>query len=207
MLLSTLAASFSSLFVVILVLLHFIKPELDPKWRMISEYEIGKHGWLMRLAFVVWGLGVLCLLLKLVEVFPTPNYLITGWLGVLTIALCGAAAFKTNPILDNLKEGSGNIENTIHTICGAIVILTFPIIATIIAFNIGSILAPGRLPFLVVLTSLIWIGQIAFFASISLSQRNNPTAGRVGPTVFLGWPNRIMVVLYVIWISVVALML
>jgi hypothetical protein len=161
----------------------------------------------MRLAFVVWALGVLCLLLKLVEIFPTPNYLITGWLGVLTIALFGAAAFKTNPILDNLKEGSGNIENTIHTICGAIVILTFPIIATIIVFNIGSILAPGRLPFLVVLTSLTWIGQIAFFASISISQRINPTAGRVGPTVFLGWPNRIMVLLYVIWISVVALML
>ena len=31
-------------FMVLLTALHFIKPELDPSWRMISEYEIGRHG-------------------------------------------------------------------------------------------------------------------------------------------------------------------
>jgi hypothetical protein len=31
-------------FLVLLVALHFIKPELDPSWRMISEYEIGDYG-------------------------------------------------------------------------------------------------------------------------------------------------------------------
>ena len=33
-------ASFS----VLLILLHFLKPELDPSWRMISEYEIVEIG-------------------------------------------------------------------------------------------------------------------------------------------------------------------
>jgi hypothetical protein len=33
-------ASFSAL----LILLHFLKPELDPSWRMISEYEIVEIG-------------------------------------------------------------------------------------------------------------------------------------------------------------------
>jgi len=35
----------------ILILLHFLEPEFDPTWRMISEYEIGRYGWMMRLAF------------------------------------------------------------------------------------------------------------------------------------------------------------
>jgi len=38
------AIVFAILFLTILFLLHFLKPELDPAWRMISEYEIGRLG-------------------------------------------------------------------------------------------------------------------------------------------------------------------
>jgi hypothetical protein len=31
--------------------LHFREPEFGPLWRMISEYEIGRNGWMMGLAF------------------------------------------------------------------------------------------------------------------------------------------------------------
>jgi hypothetical protein len=34
-------------FLVLLAALHFIKPELDPSWRMVSEYEIGRYGWVI----------------------------------------------------------------------------------------------------------------------------------------------------------------
>ena len=45
------AILFTAIFLGLLALLHFLKPELDPAWRMISEYEIGRFGWMMRLAF------------------------------------------------------------------------------------------------------------------------------------------------------------
>src|SRR5215204_1579526 len=45
-------------FSLLLVIVHVLKPEIDPSWRMISEYEIGRHGWLMRLAFVCWSVSV-----------------------------------------------------------------------------------------------------------------------------------------------------
>src|SRR5262245_12185357 len=38
--------------------LHVLKSELSPTWRMVSEYEIGRHGWLMSSAFVL--LAVAC---------------------------------------------------------------------------------------------------------------------------------------------------
>jgi hypothetical protein len=38
-------------FCAILIPLHFLKPELDPSWRVISEYENCRWGILMRLAF------------------------------------------------------------------------------------------------------------------------------------------------------------
>ena len=33
---------FSTTFIAILFLLHFLEPEFDPSWRMISEYELGR---------------------------------------------------------------------------------------------------------------------------------------------------------------------
>jgi hypothetical protein len=34
----------------IIVLLHAIKPSLDPRTRMISEYACGRGGWIMQIA-------------------------------------------------------------------------------------------------------------------------------------------------------------
>lgn len=34
------------LFMLLLALLHIIKPEIEPTWRFISEYAFGKNGWL-----------------------------------------------------------------------------------------------------------------------------------------------------------------
>ena len=47
----------TGVFVVLLLLLHVVRSELDPSWHFISEYEIGKHGWIMQAAFLVLALG------------------------------------------------------------------------------------------------------------------------------------------------------
>jgi hypothetical protein len=46
--------------------------------------------------------------------------------------------------------------------------------------------------------------MIGFFASIIISRIIDPSAGRVGPNVYLGWPNRILVVTYIVWSGIVA---
>lgn len=46
-----------------------------------------------------------------------------GWLLLIIMALFGAGLFKTNPITENHL----NLINTLHTLCGTIVILTFPV--------------------------------------------------------------------------------
>jgi hypothetical protein len=54
-----LALAGSITFVALVTSLHFIKPEVDPSWHMISEYEIGDLGWLMQLAFLSLALDAL----------------------------------------------------------------------------------------------------------------------------------------------------
>jgi hypothetical protein len=199
---------FAAIFLAILVLLHFLKRELDPSWRMISEYEIGRFGWMMRLAFFSWGASVLALLITIwPSLQPISGTISRWWFVLIVVALFGAGIFKTNPITGNTP----NRVNTIHTICGAIVILTFPIAATL---AVSSLLqnplwstSQGELIFG---TILAWIGMVAYFASIIISgiinpsAVKNPSAAKDGPHVYQGWPNRFMVVTYIIWLIIVA---
>src|SRR5665648_39410 len=103
---------FAALFLVILFLLHFLKRELDPSWRMISEYEIGRFGWMMRLAFFSWGVSVLALLITIWPFLqPISGTISRWWFVLIVIALFGAGIFKTNAITEN----NPNPINTLHT--------------------------------------------------------------------------------------------
>jgi hypothetical protein len=47
------------LFVILLTALHFLEPEFDPSKRLISEYQLGRYGWVMSVAFFSLGVGYL----------------------------------------------------------------------------------------------------------------------------------------------------
>ena len=192
------AIVFAVIFLALLFLLHFLKPELDPAWRMISEYEIGRFGWMMRLAFFSWGASVLAIL---ITTWSFLGPISRGWFVLIVIALFGAGLFKTNLITDNTPD----LVNTIHALCGAVVILTFPVAATLAVSDLlqDQVWSAGQ-SLLISGTVLAWIGMLAFFASIIISRIIDPSAGRVGPHVYLGWPNRFMVVTYIVWIIIVA---
>lgn len=51
--------------VVMYVVFLFVQPELNPLYRYGSEYAVGRGGWLMKLAFFVWGGGLLALALAM----------------------------------------------------------------------------------------------------------------------------------------------
>jgi len=48
-------------FLVLFAVLHVIKPELDPSWRMGSEYGIGDYGWVMTIALFSMALSCVAL--------------------------------------------------------------------------------------------------------------------------------------------------
>ena len=193
---------FAAIFLAILALLHLLKRELNPVWRMISEYEIGRFGWMMRLAFFCWGASVLSLLITIWSSLTSFGGTVGRWWFILiSVALFGAGIFRTNAITDDTP----NPINTLHALCGAIVILTFPIAAILIRngllHNDSWIAAQGELT---LGTILVWLGVVLFFASIVISRKIDPSAGRVGPNIYLGWPNRLMVLTYIIWLIIVA---
>jgi hypothetical protein len=169
---------------------------------MISEYEIGRYGWMMRLAFFCWGSSVLSLLVALWGSLRTIGGKIGYvWLVLIGIALFGAGIFVTNEITDTTTSTA----NSLHTLCGAFVIMTFPIASSLVVSSLARNEEWGaarRQQFWVEI--LVWLSMVAFFGSIIVSTAINPSAGRVGPEVYLGWPNRFMVVVYNVWLITIA---
>ena len=193
---------FGSFFLILLTLLHFLKRELDPSWRMISEYEIGRHGWLMRLAFFCWGASVL---FGTITIWPslqtTGGTISRWWLLVIVIFLAGAGIFKTDPI----TAQTARLTNRLHQLCGAVVILTFPIAATLSSVSLmkNPVWMPAR-GLLILGIVLVWLGVIIYFATIFLARSKNPKAGEGGSRIYMGWPNRFNVVTYILWLFIVA---
>jgi hypothetical protein len=87
------------LFALLLLGLHLVEPEFDPTWRFVSEYALGRAGWMMTVAFISLAISLLAAALALVRHVRT----IFGYVGlaILALAACGfllAAAFQTDPI-------------------------------------------------------------------------------------------------------------
>jgi hypothetical protein len=158
---------------------------------------------MMRLAFFCWGGSVLALTVTLwPSLKQAPGTLGGGWLIVIAVSLFGAGVFKTNAITDR----TSSLENTLHAICGAVVILTFPIAASLVAVSLFR--GAGRsasIGLLVLATTLTWAGLVVFAASNIWAGSRSRSTERVGnPDVRVGLQNRFMVVAYAVWVLVAA---
>lgn len=182
-------------FLVILACLHFLKPEISPMWRMISEYEIGKFGFLMSIAFFCWGMGFLLLTSEMWKMLNTIGGIMgKWWLLIISIALFGAGIFTTQPITDIVRTTTDRL----HALCGFLMIFTFPFAATLIGISISQNesfktkkIAIGGF------TLLVWIGFIVFFLSLVLYL---PKDRKFSENTFIGIPNRFLVLTYTIWL-------
>src|SRR5262245_2238705 len=184
------------LFVILLVALHFIEPEFEPSKRLISEYELDRYGWVMSVAFFSLGVGGLATLLSTWDSAAIRRSLIgRSWFLAISAALFGGGIFYpyTPPTL----------ASYIHGLCGAIVIVTFPIAATLYSSGLAQSQAwtRGRLRWA---TVFVWMGLLAFAGStIVLGIWSQPADG-ANPHLLIGWQNRFMILTYALWLMVVA---
>jgi len=78
--------------------LPFLRPEYDGSINWISDYAVGRLGWLQSSAFVATGAGVFTLLIGLVRLGPATWTVRTGlvFLAALAPGMCVAALFQTD---------------------------------------------------------------------------------------------------------------
>jgi hypothetical protein len=186
------SATAVALWLGLIVVLHFIKPELDPRTRMISEYACARRGWVMQLAF--FCVAISCWALA-VAAWPRLPHLGPALLAVCGLGFAGAGAFVTD--LVSIDQSEHTRSGALHNLFSAVVILLFPIMATVVlAGLIGRAGWTSVRSWQAVLTVLTWAGVIGFVGAVFYSARRPGTPA--------GYVQRLMVLAFSAWLIAIA---
>jgi hypothetical protein len=188
-----LSLGFAVGFGIILVALHLLEPEFGPP-HLISEYELGRFGWLMSIAFFLLGAASLTLAHALWS--GLPRNLERGalsWLVLIGMAYFSAGIFRTNPApTDQMSQ----VANLLHGISGMIVIFSSPIVFALLRSRMStSTWSTGAASMIQWLTIAAWASTSAFIAS-GFAGVTNAVVG--------GWMNRLTITSYSAWLMAAA---
>lgn len=190
------------LFLLLLISLHYIKPGIDPSWRFISEYAIGKNGWLMVLAFLALAISYIALYLAIRPQIPRT---IIGGFGLILLLISAtglmiAGIFVTDPV--TISKDAQTIAGKLHSLGGTLgMAMPFAAIFISRALIKNKNWSSAKRPVLYA-AGLATLGFLVAF--ISLGIMLSESGGKFGPDVLVGWPNRFEVITYCIWLIVIA---
>lgn len=184
-------------FLVLAATLHFIKPEFDPSWRMVSEYEIGRHGWVMQLAFLSLASGCVALFAAVrSQVRTTGGRVGLAFLLLSALGMAVAAAFTADPI--TAGPGELTAHGNLHALGAFLGIPGFPVAALLVSRSLARNPAwsPARQTLLWTV-GLNWISLLAFVLIVAFVLLRS---GEFGPDALIGWPNRLFLVANSAWL-------
>lgn len=174
---------------ILLLAVIFIRPELDPARKPISEYAIGRHGWVMTLAFLTAAVGYACLF---AAVRPAVRGR-TGRAGLAVLGVCvagtaGVGVFVADPVVTPLTDLT--VIGTLHVICGFSALVLLPFAALLINLDLARGNAAGS-PALRWTAGLPLAGLVLHWALSAV----------IPPE---GWPPRLLFLTYAAWLIVLA---
>jgi hypothetical protein len=185
-----------------IVILHALKPDIDPSWRFLSEYSVGRHGWIMQLAFLLMGLSFGSLVVALRKEVQS----VSGIVGLVFLAISAvgtviAGLYKMDPI--TIVPPRPTSEGNLHGLGSMLGVPTLPIAALLV--TLALVRRPSwkhQRTRLLLSANLTWASLLlmVIILSVSLSANN----GQFGPDVSVGWPNRLVVATYLAWIMLTA---
>jgi len=178
-------------------ILHFIEPEFN-SGRLISEYQLGRHGWMMSLAFCSFGLGAILLVQVIPPHLPTGS----GRLGrrglwLIAVALFAAGLFPPSPTRPVVAYA--------HGISGLVVILAAPIAFLLVGRSLAHEPAwSGTARYLRWATPLAWVGMLSFLGSVVVFGRRAAADPPMALDPAISISNRLMMATYCLWFAVAA---
>lgn len=192
----------ASTFLGLLAALHVLKPEFDPSWRMVSEYEIGNYGWVMTLAFLSLSLSGLTVFIAVRSQIRTiGGYIGLAFLLATAVGQAIGGIFTADPM--TASADALTTHGNLHALGAMIGIPGFPISATLISRSLirSGAWYPARRS-LLWMVSLNWISLLVFAICIAIMLPQS--GGKFGPDVLIGWPNRFIVLANSGWLIAVA---
>ncbi|WP_243076689.1 DUF998 domain-containing protein [Microbacterium sp. SS28] len=173
----------------LIAVLHVLEPEYDPSWRMISEYSLGRYGWVMRLAFVTMAISPAA---TCVALWSFGGAWTLG-LAVVGLGAFGAAFIDADPIMTPRAQATP--VGRIHTVMGGVCLAGFPPAA--LFAGVGVVTALG---WTLAIASAVPLGGLVWFLIAAA-----PAHGEGGsPEIRIGWPDRFCLLAYLAWVVLAA---
>jgi hypothetical protein len=188
-----------------LLLLHFLSPEYDPSWRMISEYALGKYKYLLTAFFVLSGICTMML------PFLLWNETASLWskIGLVLVFLSGVGA---------LMGGLFDLKHPLHGAAFALGVPTIAVGALLVSYHLVKQTDWAQYSTGTLLSAhAIWISLVLMGVSMAVMMNGFKQAGiAMGPgatppetvpsgvIAIAGYFNRLLVVCNTAWIMVMA---
>ncbi len=174
----------------LLALLHLLSPEFNPARRMVSEYALGRYGWLLSLMFLTWALSSAALSLAL-----RPHARTAGGRVGLALLLVAALGMALAAIFD-IRQG-------LHGLATLLGNLPFVAAAVLVSTRLARAEPghPGRRS-LLWSANLPWLSLALMVGAVLIGVASN--GGQFGAEMPIGWPNRLLVLAYCAWTIIAA---
>lgn len=183
-----------------LLVLHFVSTEFKPNFRMVSEYALGKHKWLLTVFFLCWGL---CSIFSGLMMW---NVVTSGWakFGVLLLFVTGVGA---------MMGGLFDVKHKLHGLAFGIGVPFLPLGALLISYHLIKKTGWQEYSTSLLLSShLVWISLVLMAVSMFLLFSSLKSTGiSYGPDSpplstlpkgvigINGWANRLLVLCYILY--------
>jgi len=197
-----LAIAASTAALLLLASLHMLSPEFDPSWRMVSEYANGQYGWVLSLMFVSWAVSSWALAFAIWSQVRTR----AGQIGLVFLIAAGIGEAMASVF---------DINHSLHGLAAMIGIGSLPVAALLISVSLGR--SQG---WSVAKKALLWTANLTWMSVVLLAatfailivtytQAGGDMTAEVtvlppGVIALVGWANRLLVVVYCVWVMTVA---
>ena len=189
--------------IICLANLHILSPEFDPSWRMVSEYALGNYSWLLSLMFLAWAISSWVLAFAIWSQVKT----IGGKIGLVFLITAGVGEAMASVF---------DVTHPLHTVAAMIGIPSLPIAAMLISISINHIPAwNSAKKWLLWTANLTWISWVLMTAAVIIMFKEfsdagvdmtagAPTTLPSGVIALVGWANRLLIIVYCVWVMTVA---
>lgn len=187
---ATVAVAAGGVFALLLAALHVLEPEYDPTWRFVSEYALGRVGWLMPLAFAALAVSLAATTICVARhARGILGRLGIGLIGVAAAGLLLAAFFRTDPITTPVELYT--VSGQLHVLGAALDYSPLGMLLVALAVTRPPEWRRHRRR-LLLSTALPLAATIAIVLAL-------PADGRFGPGVLAGLFGRVLLVSYLGW--------
>jgi hypothetical membrane protein len=173
-------------FILLLGVLHVLRPDLSPSWHFISDYEVGRFAWVMHAAFL--SLAISCAGV-LVMLWPHARGIV-GRLGLLLLALSAGGIALAGVF-------APSTENRLHEL-GAM-LDQLPLAVLFITWSLWRNPAWRAVRRTLALIALVLLAGMGYFIWAMVVYQPSPEKPP-SPTALIGWPSRIFILTHCAWL-------